>query len=555
MFEKTKQTGAKTRVAGIFSATLIMAVSSFLILSATSFSLDIPEKFNYQGVLLDANGDPLPDGEYGLSFSVWNDAEVGSMLWGPQVCEGINDPDSGNHPKVLVKNGEFHLEIGPKDTSGNLISEAFTGDTTYLQIEITIDKYGNTISDGVIKPRQQFLASPYAFYARRIPKVTPDTVNNEVTVEDKLIVESGGNQHVRLDSAISLFNNLGTIIRAKLVNISNGSKLSLYKKDGTEMVHLAADNNGGRMNIYNKNGNQVIHMDSKGTYGGIMNIKSPGGVNLLEFDTDYAALFGAYSFLHLFSPYGPKTIALTHLASYGILQLLDENEAVRIVMWSFGPYLGMVDENNDTRLSQGLDYSDQTPFLEMYDVNGTKRNNIYVGTNNLGYIYTNYLYATQISAGLKLFSISHPTKPGMKLIHACLEGPENAVYYRGEASLEGGEAVIVLPDYYEALTRQEGRTILLTCKNGWSPIYYEGIVDGKFKVKTTPEGNPSQEFSWEVKAVRADVEPLQVEKEATMEEQAGGGRKREPFIEGYPITASQAEALKKKLEEKGLLKK
>ncbi|GHO90558.1 hypothetical protein KSF_006060 [Reticulibacter mediterranei] len=109
----------------------------------------------------------------------------------------------------------------------------------------------------------------------------------------------------------------------------------------------------------------------------------------------------------------------------------------------------------------------------------------------------------------KYFLIDHPTKPDHSLIHACLEGPESAVYYRGEARLEHGRAAIHLPEYFEALTRQEGRTVILTPK-GREPflLSYEEIVDGVLRVYGTCSYGT---FSWEVKAVRADVERLQVE--------------------------------------------
>jgi len=44
------------------------------------------------------------------------------------------------------------------------------------------------------------------------------------------------------------------------------------------------------------------------------------------------------------------------------------------------------------------------------------------------------------------------------------------------------------------------------------PSTWKGDVEnGRFIVKTTEYGNPAQEFYWEVKAVRADIDPLQVE--------------------------------------------
>ena len=109
----------------------------------------------------------------------------------------------------------------------------------------------------------------------------------------------------------------------------------------------------------------------------------------------------------------------------------------------------------------------------------------------------------------KYFRIAHPTIQGSDLIHACLEGPESAVYYRGRGRLREGRATVQLPEYFEALTRTEGRTVTLTAI-GREPflLSYEDVVEGAFRVHGT---KPDGEFSWEVKAVRADVEPLEVE--------------------------------------------
>jgi len=108
------------------------------------------------------------------------------------------------------------------------------------------------------------------------------------------------------------------------------------------------------------------------------------------------------------------------------------------------------------------------------------------------------------------FVIDHPTKPGLELIHTSIEGPEAGLYYRGDAELVNGQALIRLPEYFETLTRPEDRAVLLTAK-GREPflLSYTDIVDGKFTVYGT---RPDGEFSWEVKAVRADIEPLVIER-------------------------------------------
>ncbi|MCX7715972.1 MAG: hypothetical protein N2Z73_00980 [Endomicrobia bacterium] len=132
-----------------------------------------------------------------------------------------------------------------------------------------------------------------------------------------------------------------------------------------------------------------------------------------------------------------------------------------------------------------------------------------VGINTTAPSYTLHVNGS-FAATSKNFEIPHPTKPNKKLIHACVEGPENAVYYRGRGKLLNYKAEIYLPEYFEALTRKENRTVQLTAI-GEEPFVLScsDVKDGKFSVYGTKIDG---EFFWEVKAVRADIEELQVEK-------------------------------------------
>ena len=120
------------------------------------------------------------------------------------------------------------------------------------------------------------------------------------------------------------------------------------------------------------------------------------------------------------------------------------------------------------------------------------------------------------STNVKNFIIAHPTDPARYLVHTTLEGPENAVFYRGSARLHQGRAEVQLPAYFEAATRPEGRTVQLTPKfsdedESISTLAASAVENGKFRVRATDRNNPRQTFDWEVKAVRADVAPLLVE--------------------------------------------
>ena len=116
---------------------------------------------------------------------------------------------------------------------------------------------------------------------------------------------------------------------------------------------------------------------------------------------------------------------------------------------------------------------------------------------------------------VKTFVIDHPLDSDKYLVHACIEGPENVVFYRGQSRLENGWVQVDLPDYFEGLCAEEGRSVQLTCiaddpEDEWCPVLHATYPkNGRFWV-----GHGSgvhvmdQRFWWEVKAVRKDVDPL-----------------------------------------------
>lgn len=119
------------------------------------------------------------------------------------------------------------------------------------------------------------------------------------------------------------------------------------------------------------------------------------------------------------------------------------------------------------------------------------------------------------TASTKSFVIDHPTDPKKLLAHGCIEGPELAVFYRGKEMLSEGIAIVALPDYFEALTRKENRTIQVTPISdgvpGDSSLIVSEIEAGYFFVEDATGLHDSQSFYWTVMAERADVDRLEIE--------------------------------------------
>ena len=110
----------------------------------------------------------------------------------------------------------------------------------------------------------------------------------------------------------------------------------------------------------------------------------------------------------------------------------------------------------------------------------------------------NFVYY-DTSTTAKTFVIQHPLQTNKYLVHACLEGPEAGVYYRGEAGIDKGKgkgkgkgdnvqhnyAEICLADYVEHLATEF--TVIVTIANNKTEIIFPSLMatrvsKGKFRV-------------------------------------------------------------------------
>lgn len=108
-----------------------------------------------------------------------------------------------------------------------------------------------------------------------------------------------------------------------------------------------------------------------------------------------------------------------------------------------------------------------------------------------------------LQAQIKNFIIDHPTKPEKKLIHSCLEGPENAVYVRGRIT---NRNEIQLPEYWTKLVDSTTITVSLTPVGSHQDIIVKRIGDNKVYLQAKP-GLPIDCY-YHIFGTRQDVERL-----------------------------------------------
>jgi hypothetical protein len=148
-----------------------------------------------------------------------------------------------------------------------------------------------------------------------------------------------------------------------------------------------------------------------------------------------------------------------------------------------------------------------------YGVYGIKNG----GGNYAGYFDGNVRVTGSLSKGSGSFIIDHPLDPANKyLYHSFVESPDMMNIYNGNVITDAnGEAMITLPDYFEAINR-EFRYQLTVIGQFAQAIVDEKVHNNRFTIKTD---KPNVEVSWQVTGIRhdpfAEAHRIQVEVQKT----------------------------------------
>ena len=143
------------------------------------------------------------------------------------------------------------------------------------------------------------------------------------------------------------------------------------------------------------------------------------------------------------------------------------------------------------------------------------------------------IYASgEITSGIhtlsvkKDFDIPHPTKEGWRLTHACLEGPEAAVYVRGRVK---NQTEIHLPEYWTKLVDENSIIVSLTSIGSHQDVIIKRIGDNKIYLQS--KGGMPIDCFYHIFGERIDTEKLIPEYKGTIEDYPGDNTQRS--IVGY----------------------
>lgn len=144
-----------------------MILVSALVLALAAAAAAVPSTMSYQGLLRDAVGDPVPDGAYHLTFSLWTQDIGGALLW-------------SEIQTVHVSDGVFSVVLG---TVTPLTLDF--GSQYWLGIAVG--------GDPEMTPRTPLTSAPYAHRAASIDPNVVSSVDGVTNDEGNIDLVAGSN--------------------------------------------------------------------------------------------------------------------------------------------------------------------------------------------------------------------------------------------------------------------------------------------------------------------------------------------------------------------------
>src|SRR5215831_2120761 len=212
---------------------LAIALVSLALWPSFAFA-QVPQTLSYQGILTDGAGNLVADGNYSLTFRVYNVSTAGSALW------------TETQPTVAVAKGGFNVLLGG---------------VTALTLPFDVPYWlGISVNGGAeLSPRVALASSPYSLGLRLPFSGSASFAGSAMTIRN-----GGGGPAITADPGV----NLGTTTsNGALKLFMNGAPSSVGRLDPYSTF-------GGELMLYDPAGNVTLQLqpDVSGGGGGYFNV-------------------------------------------------------------------------------------------------------------------------------------------------------------------------------------------------------------------------------------------------------------------------------------------
>jgi len=165
-------------------------------------SASTPPLINYQGRILDSEGNPVPDGNYAVTFTIYDAPTDGTVWW------------TETQPDIAVTDGYFGAVLG---NLAPISDTTFKDPERYLEIAIN----GQAIS-----PRVQFTSTGYAYQVGTIDGATGGEVSGSLKLLPTDFSIEG--------NAVAVTDATGTTVFEVSVDEAGFSNITLYTPTGAK---------------------------------------------------------------------------------------------------------------------------------------------------------------------------------------------------------------------------------------------------------------------------------------------------------------------------------
>jgi len=475
------------------------------VLAVVFFVASVPHQINYQGWLGRASDTTGVTGTFDMTFTLYDAETGGTALW------------TETHTNVKVTRGVFNVILGSVNP---LPADIFKGGPLWLEIKVGTE---------TLSPRKKLVSVGYAIYSEKAHKA--DTANYASAVNINYV-----------DSASIADTALVAIkVQPPETLMFSGTPLYLKNTGSGYGILIAEAASGIGIRLARVNG---IYIDSVGYYGVYVNRASQDGIWVVKAYDDGVYVSNANDIGFYSGNTGKEGLYIYRTGRDGI----------RIMKpGSIGVYVDSVKAGYCDGLRVNYSYDDGVQINKADDegifiqdagddgvyVDNAGNDGIYVGNagsdgicvwtagddgadvygndcgiyawgGNYGGYFDGDVYVNgdldvtgTLSKGAGSFVIDHPLDPMNKLLrHNFVESPEYLCLYRGKVKLDAnGEAVVEMPDYFTALTKEDEATVYLTPIGKPFLVGYEWNSDyTAFKIY----GEPNREVSYIVLADRDD---------------------------------------------------
>lgn len=536
---------------------LIIAVLIILMSISNIHSQGIPQTINYQGVLKDASGVVVPNGDYSLTFKLYDLPSGGSALWNEtktiNVVGGIINTQLGSVTPItsatIVGAAWLGITVG---TGSELIPRITLTSVPYSIMSLTVPSGSITaikIADAQVVKSLNGLKDNVNLVAGSNVTITPS--GNNLTIN---ATGGGGGTIGGSGTAnyISKFTNSTTLGSSTLFDDGNRIGLGTNTPDFSLTVNttptlglgLKVSRTGGgliglsiveesqpttlrgwsfeswnqklKINAAGDNGittlKNLMTFDRKGNVG--IGTETPSYPLHVATNRKYAGYFTSDSLNAATHTIHGEYLGIGSYDAIGVY-----GKSVPMDFFGFGGYFigGFYGVQGSVFPTGSGNYSGVYGYVvggtgNNYGVfgkawNGTTSYGIYGtatgGTTNwAGYFSGNVSVTGTLSKGGGSFKIDHPLDPTNKnLYHSFVESPDMMNIYNGNVVTDAsGYATVTMPDWFEALNK-EFRYQLTVIGDFAQAIISQKIQNNQFIIRTD---KPNIEVSWQITGIRHD---------------------------------------------------